>query len=504
MHHVLKRSVGVLVVLSGLVALLGGCNQATTPTPTPAPTPQPSRDYTLTLSPATLSTGLAGSAGTSLSVSSQGGFGGTLTLSLRDGSGYPASGASLSRNSVTLTSGQNASVPLKITAAASEPAGTYHFTLHASGGGIAHTSPLTLTLSSVANGTFAPASGSPYGAGSTVTASVAVGDFNGDGKPDLAIGHNSGDTVSVLLGNGDGTFQAAVSYPAGSGYSVAVGDFNGDGKLDLVTANIGGSFAGTVSVLLGNGDGSFQNAVNYPAGSVPYTVAVGDFNGDGKPDLAVANNVDAGTVSVLLGNGDGTFQAATSYSVGAYTDPGSVAVGDFNGDGKPDLVTANGNNKTVSVLLGNGDGTFRSAVSSAAGGGAYTVAVGDFNGDGRPDLATTNGSVGGVVSVLLGNGDGTFQTAKNYGVGRQPESVAIGDFNGDGSPDLVVTNFNTSPGVASVLLGNGDGTFQAPLNYGAGAGPYSIAVEDFNGDGKLDLAVVNASSPGIVSVLLGQ
>ena len=264
---------------------------------------------------------------------------------------------------------------------------------------------------------------------------MAVGDFNGDGKPDLAV-TNANSSISVLLGNGDGTFQAAVNYGVGSGSSsVAVGDFNGDGKLDLAVANGNSS----ISVLLGNGDGTFQAAVNYGVGSGSSSVAVGDFNGDGKLDLAVAN-WNGSTISVLLGNGDGTFQAAVNYSVGS--NPRTVAVGDFNGDGKPDLAVANTSSNTVSVLLGNGDGTFQAVVNYGVGSGPSSVAVGDFNGDGKPDLAVADGNLFtvSVLSVLLGNGDGTFQAAVNYGVGSGPISVAVGDFNGDGKPDLAVAN----------------------------------------------------------------
>jgi hypothetical protein len=228
---------------------------------------------------------------------------------------------------------------------------------------------------------------------------------------------------------------------------VAVGDFNGDGKLDLAVAGYGlyldsygywHDFDETVRVLLGKGDGTFQPAQAFPAGYSPQCVAVGDFNGDGKFDLAVANLI--GGVSVLLGKGDGTFLPAQGYAAGV--GPVSVAVGDFNGDGKQDLAVANkGNipdNGSVSVLLGKGDGTFLPAQTYAAGSYAYAVAVGDFNGDGIPDLAVA----AATVRVLLGKGDGTFQTTNvSYIAGIHTSSVAVGDFNGDGKPDLAVSNF---------------------------------------------------------------
>ena len=290
-------------------------------------------------------------------------------------------------------------------------------------------------------------------------------------------------TTSVSFGN---SFHAVGIHPL----SVAVGDFNGDGILDLAVAN---GTSNTVSVLLGNGEGTFQPAVNYPAGSGPISVAVGDFNDDGKPDLAVADS--GGGVSVLLGNGNGTFQKAGNYPAG--TNPMSVAVGDLNGDGYLDLAVANYGSNNVSVLLGKGDGTFQTAVNYAAGTNPTSVAVGDFNGDGIPDLAVADW--GGGVSVLLGFGGGTFQTAVNYAAGSNPYSVAVGDFNGDGILDLAVAN-NGGKNV-SVLLGYGDGTFQPAVNYAADWNPVSVAVGDFNGDGRMDLAVANWSSNN-VSILL--
>src|SRR5207302_408575 len=180
----------------------------------------------------------------------------------------------------------------------------------------------------------------------------------------------------------------------------------------------------------------FQPAINYASGPNPQSVAVGDFNGDGNLDLAVANwGGTNGTVSALLGNGDGTFQTAVNYAAGLNSI--SIAVSDFNGDGKLDLVVANSGSTNISVLLGNGDGTFRPAVNYGAETAPYSVAVGDFNDDGKLDVAVANAGsgyyqTGGNVSVLLGNGDGTFQPAINYSAGVGPYSVAVGDFNGDG------------------------------------------------------------------------
>ncbi len=385
-----------------------------------------------------------------------------------------------------------------------------------------------------------------YGSGGEYAWSVAVADVNGDGKPDLLVsnecasGNCANGSVSVLLGNGDGTFQTAVSYGSGGedALSVAVADVNGDGKPDLLVSNLCASNSnclnGSVSVLLGNGDGTFQTAVSYGSGGQDaWSVAVADVNGDGKPDLLVSNecasNCTNGSVSVLLGNGDGTFQTAVGYGSGG-EDALSVAVADVNGDGKLDLLVSNlcasnGTcvNGSAGVLLGNGDGTFQAAGSYGSGGEyAYSVAVADVNGDGKPDLVVANdcassSCANGSVGVLLGNGDGTFQTAVSYGSGGEDAlSVAVADVNGDGKPDVVVlhqcaSTSNCTNGSVSVLLGNGDGTFQTAVSYGSGGeDALSVAVADVNGDGKPDLVVANQCfsssncTNGSVSVLLGN
>lgn len=249
---------------------------------------------------------------------------------------------------------------------------------------------------------------------------MVSGDFNGDGKLDLAATTLNG--ISIFLGNGDGTFQAPVNYAYGAGqapFAILAADFNGDGKLDLAfTLTLSSS---DVAISLGNGDGTFQPPAEFPAGTLPYeggALAAGDFNNDGKLDLAVAD-FQGLQVSVLLGNGDGTLGAATQFAVPG--DPQDVAIGDFNRDGKLDsAVTSNlAKSSGVCVLLGNGDGTFRPAVGYQTTAAVYKVSVADFNSDGILDLATV-GSMSNSVSVLLGKGDGTFSRGNHISWDHAP------------------------------------------------------------------------------------
>jgi len=363
------------------------------------------------------------------------------------------------------------------------------------------------------DGTFQAAQS--YASGGVFTLSVAVGDLNGDGKLDVVAGNRSSGDVSVLLGNGDGTVQAAQLYSSWNLYSVAVSDINGDGKADVLAVNLcqpGNCGSGSVSVMLGNADGSLQADRAFTSSGIgPNYLAVGDLNGDGKVDMVVADNClsssncNNNVVSVMLGNGDGTFQPGQTYSVGGAANSSSVNIADLDGDGKPDLLVTNKcsdsgcNNGSISVLLGNGNGTFQAAQSYSSGGRyALIAAVADFNGDGKLDVAVSNDD-DATVGVLLGNGDGTFQPARTYSSGAGlPQAIAVGDFNGDGKADIVVAN----SGVVGILLGNGDGTFQPVVTYSIGSGyGNSVAVADFNGDGKADLVVSNSNGIG---VLLGN
>ena len=286
--------------------------------------------------------------------------------------------------------------------------------------------------------------------------SMAVGDLNGDRKPDLAVG---GIGVSVLLGNGKGDFGKPQLFAAGTpARGIAIGDLNGDGKLDLVFTR-GSAFGKpeAVSVLLGNGDGTFGPAAEYRAGFEPGSLVIGDLNGDGKPDLAVDSpEPSGGGLSVLLGNGDGSFGPAKSYGVG-----GAVAIGDLNGDGKLDLAVTDSSSNAVSVLLGGGDGSFGPPQNFAAGNGPHSVVIGKLNGDAFPDLAVANQGEGNV-SVLLGNGAGSFGRPKDLTVGAEPGSIAIDDLNSDTRPDLVVAN--GAQRSVSVLL-NGRSSAALSLSY---------------------------------------
>ncbi len=315
---------------------------------------------------------------------------------------------------------------------------------------------------------------------------VATGDFNKDGMLDVVTANRGDGTVTVFLGNGNGTFQAGQIISVFSGpFSVAVGDVNNDGNLDIVVTSIFANTSGGIAVILGNGDGTFQVPTIFTNDNgQSLSVALADVNHDGNLDV-VAGNATGG-IAVFFGIGDGTFQAPVIYgaTLGGID---QVVVADINGDGNLDLVATN--ESVVGVLLGNGDGTFQSSVSTTAS-GAIGVVVADFDGDNILDVATA--SFGSGAFFLKGNGDGTLQAAVGIGAGMN-RGAALGDFNGDGKLDFVTQNQTGNE--LDFYLGNGDGTFQAVESFGTDLGPqFTFAVGNFAVGGGLAVAAVDSGT----------
>ncbi len=334
---------------------------------------------------------------------------------------------------------------------------------------------------------------------------VISADFNKDGKQDLVVLNSSDSTASVFMGNGDGTFTlVSTTCTGGSTNSVcnavgpvaaAAGDFNNDGDLDLVVANNSGN---TLSILLGNGALSFTQGALVSA-IWPTDVQVADFNRDGKLDLVYPYSVGV-AVGVLLGNGDGTFINTTTPPFTG-NGPLAIALGDFNLDNKVDLAITDSADNNVFVLLGQGDGSFKTAGAKPnTGKTPVAIASGDFNGDGKIDLVTAN-QTDNTVTLLLGAGNGTFTVGGTFSTGTSPDSLALGDFNADNKLDVAAGN--SGSGTVSVLLGNGNGTLQGHQDTSVGSAPAGMATGDFNRDGTLDLAVANLSSNN-ASILLGS
>jgi glucose/arabinose dehydrogenase len=321
------------------------------------------------------------------------------------------------------------------------------------------------------NGTFTTATN--YGVGGQPK-SVFAADFDGDGDLDLVTANQATSNVSFLRNNGNGTFASSVSYAASPGaHEVTAADIDGDGDIDIATTGWGDT---VVSILRNNGNGTFTAPTTYGVGNSPHSLQLVDFNGDSRPDLAVANQ-SSSTVSILLNAGNGTFNSATTYSV--VSGPHSIRAADLNGDGRIDLATANEYSNSVSVLLGNGNGTFASAVNYATGSAPKGIAIGDVNGDGRVDLLTANTAGnypnnnnpgGDTISLLLGNGNGTFAAASTYTTGRSPFSLTLADFNGDGRLDIASANWHTND--VGVLLNTTVSSLPSNLTLGLQATPF--------------------------------
>jgi len=352
--------------------------------------------------------------------------------------------------------------------------------------------------------------------------SVAIATFNSKngGHPDLAVANQTDGTISILTGNGDGTFVAPVTpctapsciaLPAvttttpptnASPSAIVTGDFNDDGFMDLAVTDEANN---RVLVLLGNGDGTFQTPVSYPTGNKPVALVAQDFDGDGEPDLAIVNQTD-GTVTILLGNKvnniqNGTFGTPPNQTsppaVGAL--PTAIATAEFNvtNNANADLVVTNSTDNTASILLGNGDGTFGAQKTLTTGNGPAGVTTADFNSDGHTDLAISN-QTDGTVSIFLGNGDGTFLTPTTLTSGAGPGGITSANFVG-APADLAVAD-ESAPNV-DLFIGNGDGTFNTPITLPSGNSPVAVAAADLIGSGSIDLVTVNNASNTVTVTL---
>jgi len=331
--------------------------------------------------------------------------------------------------------------------------------------------------------------------------SIAIADFNRDGKPDLAVTNQSAKSIGILLGDGTGAFPRSRVFGVGDRpTSLAIADLNDDGLPDLAVGSLGSPDApGTVSVLLGDGTGDFPIRIELRVRGRFASVGIGDFNGDGRADLVVVDQL-AGTASVLLGDGTGQFTGTASFPIGKL--PVAVAVNDFNSDGRTDVAVANHSDATISVLFSDRAGTLQSRRDFLVGHLPVSLAAGDLNADGNPDLVAAN-QFSDVVSVLFGDGAGGFARKVDIRTGDRPISVAIADLDRDGRVDLAVATAGSASVAAgvTVLLSGPHGNLDIRADLPTGGVPQALAVGDLNTDGKVDIAVANLH-PGNVAVLL--
>jgi hypothetical protein len=350
------------------------------------------------------------------------------------------------------------------------------------------------------NGTFSGQTTYPTGKDSRPIA-IAIDDFNNDSWLDFVVVNYGSNNIDIFLGYDDGTFRSVITYSTGSDSltsSVAVGDFNNDNRLDIVVTNPG---TGTLGVFIGCGNGTFSDIVTYSIGSLsaPASVVVGDFNNDDRLDVAAANFA-TDNISVLFGNGNGTFTNQTNFSTGSGSQPNFLTIGDFNNDNQLDIVIANSGSNSFGVLLGFVNGTFFSQLNYFLGDGSQPtfIAVGDFNNDSRLDIIVANSGTNNV-GVFLGYVSESFLSTPAYSTGflSRPTSIAVGDFDNDTRLDVVVANNGTDN--IMVLFGSGYGTFVSQTTYSTGndSNPCWVAVGDFNNDNRLDIVVANSGTNNV-------
>jgi hypothetical protein len=326
--------------------------------------------------------------------------------------------------------------------------------------------------------------------------SVSLADFNNDSLLDMAVavGGPGSNSVAVMLRQADGEMQQTQYYTVGRlPSSVVAADLNNDGLMDIASAN---TSSNDISILLGIGQGLFQTAESYPVNS-PTEIAIGDLNGDTVMDL-VAISMYTDMVGILVGSANATFESAQYFSIGtSRTYAGSIALGDFNRDRRLDVVVANYLANSVSLLLGNGNGTLRTAKNIPVGQWPKAIAVGDFNNDSRLDIVTANAK-SNDVSILLGQSGGRFRAVRNFAGVKDPRAISVGDINADGKLDVTTANYGSND--ISIMLGNGDGTLIKPLSFAVGSRPRSVDIGDLDADGLMDVVAANGSSNSVTAL----